>query len=259
MLGRQPKLIATMKKLFLIVATLFVAVSFSACSDDDDNNGGPLTQMRYVKEIVSNSYTTGNDEISSGKVEFEYDNQWRITKYTCTDQWTDTNDNSSHTNLYIWEISYEGNMVHAKEINNPDWESDIVCELNNAGCVIKVTRILENDGPFTTEFTYNNEGRLIKCGDDTYKWIDGNRHDVRYDDIIFGSHKTPKCNIDFTTDRNFDELCSWIFPYNLLYCGKQSANLPVEEDGICSYKFDDKGYISDIILDWGPHYQVTYY
>ena len=35
MLGRQPKLIATMKKLFLIVAAMFAVVSFSACSDDD--------------------------------------------------------------------------------------------------------------------------------------------------------------------------------------------------------------------------------
>lgn len=38
MLGRQPKFITTMKKLFLIVTALFVAVSFSACSDDDDKD-----------------------------------------------------------------------------------------------------------------------------------------------------------------------------------------------------------------------------
>ena len=37
-LGRQPKLIATMKKLFLIVAAMFAVVSFSACSDDDVPN-----------------------------------------------------------------------------------------------------------------------------------------------------------------------------------------------------------------------------
>ena len=30
-----------MKKLFLIVAAMFVAVSFSACSDDDDNEIDP--------------------------------------------------------------------------------------------------------------------------------------------------------------------------------------------------------------------------
>ncbi len=38
MLGRQPKLIAIMKKLFLIVAAMFAVVSFSACSDDDVPN-----------------------------------------------------------------------------------------------------------------------------------------------------------------------------------------------------------------------------
>ena len=42
MLGRQPKLIATMKKLFLIVAAMFAVVSFSACSDDDDNKGASI-------------------------------------------------------------------------------------------------------------------------------------------------------------------------------------------------------------------------
>ena len=41
MLGRQPKLIATMKKLFLIVAAMFAVVSFSACSDDDDKDVNP--------------------------------------------------------------------------------------------------------------------------------------------------------------------------------------------------------------------------
>ena len=40
-LGRQPKLIATMKKLFLIVAAMFAVVSFSACSDDDDKDVNP--------------------------------------------------------------------------------------------------------------------------------------------------------------------------------------------------------------------------
>ena len=35
MLERQPKLIATMKKLFLLV-TLFATTAFVACSDDDD-------------------------------------------------------------------------------------------------------------------------------------------------------------------------------------------------------------------------------
>ena len=53
-----------MKKLFLIVTAMFAVVSFSACSDDDEGGGNPLTEMRYVKEIRS----------SQGEIEsFEYD------------------------------------------------------------------------------------------------------------------------------------------------------------------------------------------
>lgn len=61
-----------MKKLFLIVTAMFAVVSFSACSDDDEGGGNPLTEMRYVKEIRS----------SQGEIEsFEYDQQHRISKY----------------------------------------------------------------------------------------------------------------------------------------------------------------------------------
>ena len=41
-----------MKKLFLIVAAMFAAVSFSACSDDDDNGGKAPTPEKWVKQIV---------------------------------------------------------------------------------------------------------------------------------------------------------------------------------------------------------------
>ena len=58
-----------MKKLFLIVAAMFAVVSFSACSDDD--NGNPLTEMRYVKEIRS----------SQGEIEsFEYSIEFQNTQ-----------------------------------------------------------------------------------------------------------------------------------------------------------------------------------
>lgn len=40
-----------MKKLFLIVAAMFAAVSFSACSDDDDNGGKAPTPEKWVKQI----------------------------------------------------------------------------------------------------------------------------------------------------------------------------------------------------------------
>ena len=62
-----------MKKLFLIVAAMFVAVSFSACSDDDENGGGSNTSI--VSQIIQ------QDEGSEPFVwKFEYDAQGRIAK-----------------------------------------------------------------------------------------------------------------------------------------------------------------------------------
>lgn len=66
MLGRQPKLIATMKKLFLIVAAMFAVVSFSACSDDDDNKDASIVgtwQITHSEGWVTYSDGT-RDEIS---------------------------------------------------------------------------------------------------------------------------------------------------------------------------------------------------
>ena len=40
-----------MKKLFLIVAALFVAVSFSACSDDDDKNVSIIGTWQITREV----------------------------------------------------------------------------------------------------------------------------------------------------------------------------------------------------------------
>ena len=41
-----------MKKLFLLVAAMFAAVSFSACSDDDDNKIDKINELlRRVEEI----------------------------------------------------------------------------------------------------------------------------------------------------------------------------------------------------------------
>ena len=53
-----------MKKLFLIVAAMFAAVSFSACSDDDDNGGKAPTPEKWVKQIVFRAEWVTLSEIS---------------------------------------------------------------------------------------------------------------------------------------------------------------------------------------------------
>ena len=62
-LGRQPKLIATMKKLFLIVAAMFAVVSFSACSDDDDNKIDPNQIAGTWQITLIEGWSVDNDGI----------------------------------------------------------------------------------------------------------------------------------------------------------------------------------------------------
>ena len=67
-----------MKKLFLIMAAMFAAVSFSACSDDDENEGGSNTSI--VSQIIQ------QDEDGETLVwKFDYDNQGRIAKISSDD------------------------------------------------------------------------------------------------------------------------------------------------------------------------------
>ena len=84
-----------MKKLFLIVAAIFVAVSFSACSDDDDNGHAsdkPVLVKQYIVTEVGEYTETYN---------IEYDSQNRISRiYT---------KRSSSEKEY--SFSYEGNML----------------------------------------------------------------------------------------------------------------------------------------------------
>lgn len=61
MLGRQPKLITTMKKLFLIVAALFVAVSFSSCDKDEDKDVSIVGSWQLVS-VASYDEDSGWEE-----------------------------------------------------------------------------------------------------------------------------------------------------------------------------------------------------
>lgn len=249
MLGRQPKLIATMKKLFLIVTAMFAVVSFSACSDDDEGGGNPLTEMRYVKEIRS----------SQGEIEsFEYDQQHRISKYgSCS-------------------FTYDGNAVNITANSTPF----ATMQLNNAGYAISGS---SSDGD-TYTFKYDGANGLISGKYSeyeiyTYRWNDGNRliesstvdpsSEYKYIQT-YTSLKTPKCNIDFSQGIGGNTIIPCL---DRLFLGKQSANL-IEEVGTTnkssqyteghrySYKFNTDGYISQIIETWfatGENYEVTTY
>ena len=158
-LGRQPKLIATMKKLFLIVAAMFAVVSFSACSDDDDKDVNPnqiigtwqiIREVGY--EIVAGegkmekditypiddvnddygfyfTYTFNEDGTGRYKSYYYYDNNkldsnWSV-EYTI-----------SNNQLMIYEEPEEGNPTSVYEIK----------ELTKNKLVLLYKKVDDNDG-----------------------------------------------------------------------------------------------------------------
>ena len=231
-LGRQPKLIATMKKLFLIVAAMFAVVSFSACSDDDDNGGKAPTPEKWVKQIV---FRAEWDE--SWTTTITYDSENRVKKI-------DGLRNDSY------EFTYNGNSLTVKGSDRT-----YTCKLNSDGYVTEVT---ENDFDKDETYYYRmeykngylqrveqrysyNESR-VRVSECT--WRDGNLVEAKCTDYnedgtdittvkySYSQTATP-INIDlFYIDGGYIDVLE---PLDLLgFYGRQSAKLPNKADIIYS-------------------------
>ncbi|WP_195976209.1 DUF4595 domain-containing protein [Alistipes onderdonkii] len=131
-----------MKKLFLIVAALFVAVSFSACSDDDENEGGSNTSI--VSQIIQ------QDEDGETLVwKFDYDNQGRIAKISSDD----------FTTLFSYTV---GEVEITERYDGEDYVYSAT--LNGQGYIATLNDIDGN----TSNYSYDKNGYLSKLtwGDD---------------------------------------------------------------------------------------------
>lgn len=224
-----------MKKLFLIVAAMFAAVSFSACSDDDDNGGKAPIPEKWVKQIVhrlaewDESWTTT----------ITYDSENRVKKVE-----------KGSDRSFDFEFTYNGNSLTVK-----DSDRTYTCKLNSDGYVTEVT---END--FDKDETYyykmeykngylqrvekrysSNESRVSvsEC-----TWRDGNLVESKRTDYDEGgtnittvkysySQTATPINIDlFYIDGGYIDVLeplAWLGFY-----GRQSAKLPDKAD-ITSY------------------------
>lgn len=130
-----------MKKLFLIMAAMFAAVSFSACSDDDENGEGSNTSI--VSQIIE-QHEDGVTLIWK----FDYDNQGRIAKISSDD----------FTTLF----SYAVGEVEITE--RYDGEDHIYsATLNGQGYIATL-----NDRGHTVNYSYDKNGYLSKL-----TWYDG--------------------------------------------------------------------------------------
>jgi outer membrane protein assembly factor BamE (lipoprotein component of BamABCDE complex) len=111
-LGRQPKLIATMKKLFLIMAAMFAVVSFSACSDDDDKMNP--NNIIGTWQIIESQETDGeSDEVWPTETDYYTytfnDNGTAILKW---------HDGSNEEYNYTYSIN--GNVLTMQEKNTTE-------------------------------------------------------------------------------------------------------------------------------------------
>ncbi|WP_418194910.1 hypothetical protein [Alistipes shahii] len=245
-----------MKKLFFIVAAMFVAVSFSACSDDDDNGGKAPTPEKWVKQIV---FRAEWDE--SWTTSITYDSEKRVKK-------VDGLRNDSY------EFTYNGNSSNVKGSDRT-----YTCKLNSDGYVTEVTENdFDKDETYYYKMEYKNgylqrveqrysynesRVRVSEC-----TWRDGNLVESKCTDYnedgtdittvkySYSQTATP-INIDlFYIDGGYIDVLE---PLDLLgFYGRQSAKLPnkanitysgeseSESDDFGVYTLNDDGTVARI-------------
>ena len=113
MLGRQPKRIATMKKLFLIMAAMFAVVSFSACSDDDDKDVNPNQIIGTWQIIEIHENDSYSDEI--WPTESDYYTYTFNENGTAILKWHDGSNEE-----YNYNYSINGNVLTMNEKNTTE-------------------------------------------------------------------------------------------------------------------------------------------
>ena len=134
-----------MKKLFLIVAALFVAVSFSACSDDDDKNVSIIGTWQHTREM---GYENDNGE------EYEFDKM-------CSDEHCclifndggigkETYDGGSDKITYV----LNGKTLKIKYGDDDGWAEFTIKELTETSLVLYEHIEREESGkPYTASYT----------------------------------------------------------------------------------------------------------
>ena len=246
-----------MKKLFLIVTAMFAAVSFSACSDDDDNGGKAPTPEKWVKQIV---FRLGQDEPLTTTI--TYDSENRVKKID--DFWG-----------VDYEFTYNGNSLTVKGRDEYEYiDEDMtfvcyVCKLNSDGYITEIEETgYETNGTNYYKLEYKNgylqrvEKRYgdnnSRLGVTECKWSNGNLVEIKSTDDDYGydyhDYEVVKWSYSETaTPINVN--VAYLFGLvgdvpNILglfgFCGKQSAKL------VCEY--DYTSYLDGIEDDSGHHF-----
>ena len=115
-----------MKKLFFIVAAMFAVVSFSACSDDDDNKDASIVGIWQITH--SKGWTTYNDNGVRTEWSDTYPSEGYYYTYTFSENGictlnTYTNGVEDEDSPFHYSYSISGNTLTMKEQSSEPIES----------------------------------------------------------------------------------------------------------------------------------------
>ncbi|GEM_PF-1059642 len=246
-----------MKKIFLLM--MLLATVFVACSDDDDekDDDKPTGKVKLVSKIME-SDSDGSEEIL-----FEYDKNGLISKMKDEEE---TYEFTFEETKITVKTYGEGNVKFKEEYKLNDKGLVTSCQYNTS---YSSTEGLEN---FKTDFyTYDDNNQLIKCGDYTYTWQDGN--------IIEQKHNTSfGYNYAYSYFPNeYKSYLGWFvggledfsnhFLMDYGYMGKRNKNLVKQTKEIQNhdlstytyeYEYDSDGYVTSIKEYTGTELNKTY-
>ncbi|MDO5315211.1 MAG: hypothetical protein Q4F82_03790 [bacterium] len=237
-----------MKKLFVIICTMALAMTACRKPEPGVNPNGETTDTLVKKYLVSTYISSPNEP---EKI-IEWDEGYkRINRIV-------TKPGNPHFEV-AYDFEYYGNDSLRVAISLPEHSSlwfigfsNYTCHLNN-GQITTVDYYLYDTYQYTEEYTYNEKGRLISVLNNGehphgnyYEWNDENVCKIRnilpdsniheYHD--FCEHIDPEYTMPFVLFKG------WTAQYGDGYLTKPLWKNWRKQDGTCKHKVDEDGYVT---------------
>lgn len=269
-----------MKYLMLCVTTLIFSLTFTSCSDDDDESNVSPEGKRLVNKIKY--HWSDDEEETRGEFLFSYDKSGKISAIEIKDYYNYIFD-KTQAYAEIWQYTYSvsGDKLTVKCVYKdeecPEYNGTYggTFILNDKGFVVSGEEVDSDEDEFTYTCYYNNEDYLTKMectrngGRDeitNYVWDD--------DDIVRGIYggrytyytEENKANIEFAGLIGGDWMLGYDRSYlgSVGYLGKMNKHLcKTDSNGNqYTYSFDGDGNVTKITVDSDggnrEYYEIEY-
>lgn len=264
-----------MKYLMLCATALIFSLTFTSCSDDDDEPNLSPDGKRLVSKIKFNY--DNDDEDSNGEFLFSYDKSGKITAMEIKYRYFSEETHKRYTETERYTYSVSNNKLTVKCVyedeEDPEYNGTYggTFTLNDKGFVVSGEEIDSDEDEFTYTCYYDKEDYLTKmeCTRNgrqdeitNYIWDDGDIVRGIYGDRSTYYEEENKANIEFA-----GLLGAWMLGYDrsylgsVGYLGKMNKHLcKTTDNDKYTYSFED-GYVTKIIVENGEdreYYEIEY-